>query len=82
MNDEKEELIPVSQVLDDWYADKGIVSQAARDYYYLHYADDNERKRMDKEERVQTMIAYIVVFSILLLGVVEIVGQLIGGGGS
>lgn len=79
MNDEKEELIPVLQVLDDWYADKGIVSWAARDYYYLHYADDNERKHMDKEEKIQTIIAYVVVFGVLLLGIVGIVGQLIGG---
>lgn len=79
MNDEKEELIPVLQVLDDWYADKGIVSWAARDYYYLHYADDNKRKRMDKDEKIQTIIAYIIVFGILLLGIVGIVCQLIGG---
>jgi len=79
MNDEKEELIPVLQVLDDWYADKGIVSWAARDYYYLHYADDNERQHMDKEERLQTIIAAIIVGGTLLLGTIAIMMQLLGG---
>ena len=79
MNDEKEELIPVLQVLDDWYADKGVVSWAARDYYYLHYADDNERKRMDKEEKIQTIIAAIIVGGTLLLGIIAIITQLLGG---
>lgn len=43
--DEKQqkELIPKLQVLDDMYADKGVVSMAARDYYYEYYANESER---------------------------------------
>jgi len=73
---QQEELIPKLQVLDDMYADKGIVSMAARDYYYEHYADESERKRMDI---VATIIGTIVVAGVLLLGVVAIIMWSLGG---
>lgn len=76
---QQEELIPKLQVLDDMYADKSIVSMAARDYYYEHYADEAERKRMDIEDTVATIIGATVVISILLLGVVAIVMWSLGG---
>lgn len=74
---QQEELIPELQVLDDMYADKGIVSLAARDYYYEHYADEAERKRMDREDKIQTIISAIIVGGTLLLGIVAIVMQII-----
>ena len=76
---QQEELIPKSQVLDDMYADKGVVSMAARDYYYEHYADEAERKCMDIEDTVATIIGTIIVIGILLLGVIAVVMELIGG---
>lgn len=76
---QEEELIPKLQVLDDMYADKGVVSMAARDYYYEHYADATERKRMDIEDTVATIIGATVVISILLLYVVAIIMELICG---
>lgn len=76
---QQEELIPKLQVLDDMYADKGVVSMAARDYYYEHYADEAERKRMDIEDTVATIIGTIVVIGVLLLGVVGVVMWLLGG---
>lgn len=69
---QQEELIPELQVLDDMYADKGIVSLAARDYYYEHYANESERKRMDREDKIQTIISAIIVGGTLLLGIVAI----------
>ena len=76
---QQEELIPKLQVLDDMYADKGVVSVAARDYYYEHYANEAERKRMDIEDIVATIIGTIVVIGVLLLGVVAVIMKSIGG---
>lgn len=70
---EYEELVPILQVLDDMYADKGIISLAARDYYYLHYADDKQRKQMDREEKIQTIIAYIFVVGTLTASIVAMI---------
>ena len=76
---QQEELIPKLQVLDDMYSDKSLVSLAARDYYYEHYADESERKRMDIEDIVATIIGTIVVAGVLLLGVVAIIMWSLGG---
>ena len=47
MND-KEELVPIERVLDDMYnPDGGMVADAARSYYYEHYATEAERMMMD-----------------------------------
>lgn len=80
MTDEnqQEELIPKLQVLDDMYSDKSLVSLWARDYYYEHYADETERKRMDIENTVSTIIGIIIVIGVLLLGVVAVVMWLLG----
>lgn len=40
MNDK----VPIQQVLDDMYSDKGPVTWAARDYYYTTYATPEEQK--------------------------------------
>ena len=76
---QQEELIPKLQVLDDMYADKGVVSMAARDYYYEHYADEAERKRMDIEDIASTIIGTAVVIGILLFSAVAVVMWLLGG---
>lgn len=76
---QQEELIPKLQVLDDMYADKGVVSMAARDYYYEHYADEAERKRMDIEDIVATIIGVIIIIGMLLLGAIGVIMILIGG---
>lgn len=76
---QQEELIPKLQVLDDMYSDRGVVSMAARDYYYVHYADEAERKRMDIEDIVATIIAAIIIIGVLLLGAVAVVMRLVGG---
>lgn len=52
------ELVPVQKVLDDMYnPDGGLASLAARDYYYQNYASEEERKRMDREDKVRTAVA-------------------------
>lgn len=47
-----EEKIPLEQVLDDMYnPNGGMASQAARDYYYNNYATDEEKQKIDAEDR-------------------------------
>lgn len=62
-----EEKIPVQQVLDDMYnPDCGPISWAARDYYYINYATPEEQYELDREDKVQTILA--VIFMIVLIG--------------
>ena len=37
---------------------------AARDYYYQNYANEEERKNMDREDKIQTAVAiiFMIVF--------------------
>lgn len=54
------ELVLLQQVLDDMYnPDGGLVSMAARDYYYQHYATTTERKKMDREDKNKMVFAVI-----------------------
>lgn len=68
--DKKEEKAPISRVLDDMYnPDGGMVSLAARDYYYVNYATEKERKEMDREDAVLVTVGWILVaiFSVGLI---------------
>ena len=59
------EPVPVQKVLEDMYnPDGGLVALAARDYYYQNYANEEERKNMDREDKVQTAVAiiFMIVF--------------------
>ena len=70
MKTDEKEKIPVTKVLDDMYdPNGGLVSWAARDYYYENYATDYERKIMDREDKFETTIA-IIFWIILLSGIV------------
>ncbi|MDE7347144.1 MAG: hypothetical protein K2N48_10465 [Muribaculaceae bacterium] len=67
LNSEKktDDLIPLNQVLSDMSnPDGGMAACAARSYYYEHYATDEQKAKMDKDERRNTIL--IAVFSILL----------------
>ena len=60
--DEKD-LIPIERVLDDMCSDISGVSSAARDYYRMNYATEEEKIEMDKEDRIVnkfTAIALII----------------------
>lgn len=57
--------VPVQKVLEDMYnPDGGLIALAARDYYYQNYANEEERKSMDREDKIQTAVAiiFIIVF--------------------
>lgn len=59
------EPVPVQKVLEDMYnPDGGLVALAARDYYYQNYANEKERKNMDREDKIQITIAiiFMIVF--------------------
>lgn len=61
MND-KEELVPIERVLDDMYnPDGGMVADAARSYYYEHYATEAERMMMDHEDKVSQTVACVIM---------------------
>lgn len=65
--------VPLERVLDDMNNPKGgVVSYAARDYYYLTYATPEEKKKMDREDMWQTVfaIAFGVCFVILIVAAI------------
>lgn len=66
---DKEELIPIERVLDDMYSEKSIVALSARDYYYVHYATNNEKRSMDREDKVVTIIGWFL-FSLIPIGII------------
>lgn len=66
MKSKNEELVPIEKVIDDMYQDKGLVSLAARDYYYLNYATELEKAEMDFEDKIQNIIS-ICLFSCVLI---------------
>ena len=77
MNNEDEELKKL-QCIEAMYSDNGIVSTAARDYYYTHYATEEERKKMDKEDRMYDTIGTVVAIAVyvfmglaLIFGIIE-----------
>lgn len=76
--DEEEWKVPLDRVLDDMYnPNGGLVFQAAREYYYKNYATDEEREAMDRENRMEYIIA--IIFALMLLAgfVLAVVATLI-----
>lgn len=73
MEYEDEELVPLTQVLDDMYSDKGVVSLAARSYYYNHYATDEEKEKMDAEDRRLEILSYVITGMMVIMIIVAII---------
>lgn len=68
------ELVPIYKVLDDMYdPNGGPVAWAARDYYYHHYATDEERKEMDREDRIATISGWAFRFMIAIYAVWSVI---------
>ena len=60
--------IPIERVLEDMHnPNGGVVSWAARDYYYQNYATPKERKRMDREDKIQTIFAILIAICFLVI---------------
>ena len=69
--EKEEELITVEDVLSDMYSDLGIVSDSARDYYYIHYATEEERMEMDREDEINKFLSKIaVIFGVIFMIIV------------
>ena len=66
---DKKDLIPVEEVLNDMYDELDILSWSARDYYYMIYATEEERKEMDAEDKMREIMAKIgvVAFAIFII---------------
>lgn len=62
-----EEKVPVEKVIDDMYSDNAV-SNAARDYYYANYATEGEKAEIDREKRVENIVA-IVIWAIIIIAV-------------
>lgn len=74
---DNEELVPIDQVIEDMYnPDGGPVSWAARDYYYEHYATEQERIKMDREDRIGSVIAMIFWIAFVALFVYTVIETL------
>lgn len=59
--------VPKNAVIEDMGNECGIISSAARDYYYKYYADDAERAAMDEEDRISDLIFRIAIILIALV---------------
>lgn len=65
-NKKPEELIPLEQVLKDMQDGSGVES-AAEDYYYLHYATDEEKAEIDRRRKIESVVSIIVAVATFAL---------------
>ena len=73
-NNKNDELIPIEQVLADMYdPDGGIKSMAAEDYYYRHYATDEERAAHDKIVKITNIVLRVVGVLLIVYLIAEII---------
>ena len=65
---DKTDLIPIERVLDDMCSDTSGVSLAARDYYRMNYATEEEKIEMDKEDRiVNKLTAFALIIPAVMI---------------
>lgn len=65
---DKPDLIPIERVLDDMCSDTSGVSSAARDYYRMNYATEEEKIEMDKEDRiVNKLTAFALIIPAVMI---------------
>lgn len=60
-NQNNEDLIPLEKVLDDMYNESGTVASGARSYYYMHYASKEQRSIMDREDKIDNILAIVLI---------------------
>ena len=49
---EDNNLIPIEKVIDDMYSDS-----SARDYYFIHYATEDEKEEIRKQEKMEFLFS-------------------------
>lgn len=69
---DKNNKVPLEQVLKDMYTNSGVES-AARAYYYEEYATDEERKQMDREDKITRIIGICFVVSFIITIIMSII---------
>ena len=72
MNNEDEEVKKL-QCIECMYSENGIVSSAARDYYYNNYATEEEREKMDREDRMYDIIGTIVAVTVYAFMIIALI---------
>jgi hypothetical protein len=72
---QREDLIPIEKVLKDMKFGGGIVSEAAKDYFRIHYATEEERRLIDREDRLNTIKAMSVYAILIILLIIAIVRE-------
>lgn len=75
-NKKTENLIPLEQVLQDMQYGSGVES-AAEDYYYLHYATDEEKAEIDRRRKIESFVSKIVAVATIAIVVYLIVKEVI-----
>ena len=63
---DEEKLVPLEQVIEDMYSGNAY-SDAARDYYYMYYVDEEEMVQMEFEEKLVNIISYSIIAGIILI---------------
>lgn len=53
---EDSNLIPVEKVMDDMYSNSYIAS-SARDYYFTHYATEQEKEELRKQDKMEFLFS-------------------------
>lgn len=75
-NKKEEKMIPLEQVLQDMQYGSGVES-AAEDYYYLHYATDEEKAEIDRRRKIESVVSKIVAVVTIAIVVYLIVKEVI-----
>ena len=65
---DKEDLIPLEEVIEDMQWGSGVES-AARDYFYTHYCTPEQRAQLEQEDRIENLVigAFIVLIIVLAI---------------
>lgn len=70
---QRENLIPIEEVLEDIKLGDGLVSESARAYYRIHYATEEEKRAMDRQEKLSTISAFLFYLILIALVVTVII---------
>ncbi len=70
---QREDLIPKEVVLEDIKLGDGIVSSGAKAYYRKHYATEEEKRAMDRKDKLITIGAMLIYLILIALVVTVII---------
>lgn len=67
------DFIPIEKVVDDMYSDKTIISGIVKDYYKKEYADENELKIIELEDKVSNIFTTIFSITVPIMIIILII---------